>query len=212
MLRADFAPGVWSDQIKCDIQMGAICRSTREDTPQEKAQFEICAHKYVDVSDEKRGLSLLNDCKYGLRAKNGQISLNLLRSTIFPDPEADLGEHEFTYALYPHAGICGAETVAQSYFLNQPPIVTSGTLPSRSMAQTSQPNVVVETIKAAEDGRGIIVRLYEATGRSVTTALRTGFPYASVVECDLEEKDTGVADVSALVFTPYEIRTLRFLP
>ena len=210
MLRADFAPSVWANQVKCDIQMGAIFRSTREDTPQEKAQFEICAHQYVDVSDDQRGLSLMNDCKYGHRAKNGLLSLNLLRATILPDPEADRGFHEFTYALLPHEGACGAQTVAQSAFLNQAPVVTSGRFSCGSMARSTCSNVVVETIKAAEDGFGLVLRLYEATGCACVTALETGFSYQFVHACDLEEQNPEPVDVSALAFGPYEIKTLKF--
>ena len=211
MLRADFAPAVWADRVKCQIQMGAIFRSTREETPQEKAQFEICAHQYVDVSDDRRGLSLLNDCKYGHRAKNGVLSLNLLRSTILPDPEADQGFHEFTYALLPHEGACGWETVAESDFLNQGPLMTEGSLVCLSMARTSCQNVVVETVKTAEDGSGLVLRLYEATGQPCVTALETGFPYRAVLECDLEENNPKPVQVSAMAFGPYEIKTLKFL-
>lgn len=211
MLRADFAPAVWSDQVTCEIQFGAYRRSTREDTPQEKAQYEICAHKYVDVSDGVRGLSLLNDCKYGHRAKNGRISLNLLRSPVFPDPEADRGEHSFTYALLPHEGACGWQTVAQGYHLNQPPLVAEGALPLWSMAATTRENVVIDTIKGAQDGQGIVLRLYEAVGQATVTALNLGFP-CRLVECDLMENPIGTVDTEKLTFSPFEIKTLKAIP
>ena len=211
MLRADFAPAVWSDQVTCDIQFGALQRSTREDTPVEKAQYEICAHKYVDVSDGQRGLSLLNDCKYGHRVKNGRISLNLLRSPVFPDPEADKGAHSFTYALLPHSGPCGGETVAQSYLLNQPPLVVEGALRPWSMAQTTRENVVIDTIKGAQNGDGIVLRLYEAVGKTTVTALRLGFP-CRLVECDFLENPIAAADGEKLTFSPFEIKTLKAIP
>ena len=211
MLRADFAPAVWSDQVTCDIQFGAIRRSTREDTLPEKAQFEICAHKYVDVSDGVRGQSLLNDCKYGHRVKNGRISLNLLRSPVFPDPEADIGEHTFTYALLPHQGACGAETVAQSYSLNQPPLVVEGVLRPWSMARTTRENVVIDTIKGAQDGQGVVLRLYEAVGKTTVTALHMGFT-CCLMECDLMENPIGRVDGEKLTFTPFEIKTLKAVP
>lgn len=211
MLRAEFAPAVWSDQVTCDIQFGALRRSTREDTLLEKAQFEICAHKYVDVSDGVRGLSLLNDCKYGHRVKNGRISLNLLRSPVSPDPEADRGEHSFTYALLPHQGDCGSETVAQSYLLNQPPLVVEGALRPWSMAWTTRENVVIDTIKGAQDGQGIVLRLYEAVGKTAVTALHLGLP-CCLVECDLMENPIGSVDGEKLTFSPFEIKTLKAIP
>lgn len=209
MLRADFAPSFYSDKVKCDIQMGALMRSTKEETPQEKAQFEICAHKYVDVSDENRGLSLMNDCKYGHRVKNGMISLNLLRAPIYPDPEADLGDHEFTYALFPHEGICDERTVEESYLLNQQPILIKGKMPEISIVQTSAKNVVVETIKLAEDGKGIILRIYEATGKETAVTIMPGFDYCSAYLCDLEENIIEQADLNNIAFTPFEIKTFR---
>lgn len=211
MLRADFKPAVWSDQITCDIQMGAIRRSTREDTPQEKAQFEICAHKYVDISDETHGISLLNDCKYGHRAKNGLLSLNLLRGTTHPDPQADQGEHEFTYALFVHKGSSGEETVAQSYYLNQPSVILQGQLSLDSMACSSRANVVVETIKKAEDDSGIILRLYEAVGKETVAALKLNFAALSVWECDMEENPVTEIDPERLSFGAFEIKTLKVI-
>lgn len=207
MLRADFAPSVYSEKVKCDIQMGALERSTREDTPQEKAQFEICAHKYVDVSDEERGISLLNDCKYGHRVKNGAISLNLLRSAIYPDPEADLGEHEFTYALFVHEGGCDERTVKESYFLNKQPIWIKGMLPDRSLGKSTAENVVLETVKQAENGKGIVVRAYEAVGKETKTEIILNLAHKKVWECDLEERPLKEVNLDELTFGPYEIRT-----
>lgn len=207
MLRADFAPSVYSDRVKCDIQMGALERSTREDTPQEKAQFEICAHKYVDVSDGERGIALLNDCKYGHRVKNGMISLNLLRSTIYPDPKADLGEHEFTYSLLLHEGDCDENIVKESYFLNKCPIWTEGTLPTFSLGSSSAGNVILETIKKAEKGIGIIVRAYEAVGKKTETSITLNFAQNEVWECDLEENPIEKINLDKLIFGPYEIKT-----
>lgn len=212
MLRADFAPSVYSDRVKCDIQMGALERSTREDTPQEKAQFEICAHKYVDVFDGERGIALLNDCKYGHRVKNGMISLNLLRSTIYPDPEADLGEQEFTYALLIHEGDCDERIIKESYFLNKLPICTEGILPEMSLGSSKAQNVILETVKLAESGKGIIVRAYESVGRQTETEFTLNLPYKNVWECDLEEHLLAQVDLKKLLFGPYEIKTFWLEP
>ena len=82
MLRAEFVPKTWADEVTCDIQYGHLARSTRDETPQERAQFEICAHQFVDMSDADGGLALLNDGKYGHRVKEGVISLALLRLSL----------------------------------------------------------------------------------------------------------------------------------
>ncbi|TPX05855.1 hypothetical protein FJ656_04275, partial [Schumannella luteola] len=97
MLRAEFRPSRWADEVACEIQFGHIRRPTTERDSVEKAQFEVVAHKWVAVEDERGGFALLNDAKYGHRAKDGLLSLNLLRAPTFPDRTADRGVHEFGY-------------------------------------------------------------------------------------------------------------------
>ena len=101
MLRAEFRPSRYGDTATCEIQFGHIARPTTERDSIETAQFEVCAHKWLATEDSLGGFGLLNDSKYGHRAKNGLISLNLLRSPTYPDKTADRGEHRFTYAFLP---------------------------------------------------------------------------------------------------------------
>lgn len=211
MLRAEFEPTVKSDEVKCDIQFGSINRTTHDETAIEKAQFEICAHKYVDVSDDSKGFSLLNDCKYGHRVKNGLISLNLLRSPKYPDRKADIGEHVFTYALYPHADKCGVDTLKESYFLNKPLIEISAKNCPNFIARTTNESVVCETIKKAYDQNGIIVRLYEGDGKTAKTALQVGFEFEKAFEVNLIEKNNSPIDLNDLSFTPFEIKTILLM-
>lgn len=211
MLRADFDAAVRSDTVTCDIQLGSIERSTGNVTKEEIAQFEICAHKYVDVSDEKRGLSLLNDCKYGHRVKGNRISLNLLRSPVYPDKTADRGLHSFTYALYPHSGPCGVGTLKYGYMLNKPLQTVAGQININSIASTNNPSVVVETIKRARDGGGVILRLFESQGRGAVCGLETIFRYSKALETDLMENALGPARLEELQFTPFEIKTIKLI-
>ena len=102
MLRAEFEPAIWSDEIICEIQDGVIKRKTKNETLVERAQFEICNHKFSTIINDGYAFTLVNDSKYGLRAKDGKLSLNLLRSPTFPDESADKCEHEFIYAILPH--------------------------------------------------------------------------------------------------------------
>ena len=121
MLRIDAYPKNFSDKVLCDIQFGNIERSTKTDNKIDYAQFEIPAHKWVDVYDGKYGVAILNDCKYGHRVKDGLISLNCLRSPVYPDKTADRGEHFFTYAIYPHSKKpMESELVKIGYELNNP--------------------------------------------------------------------------------------------
>ena len=103
MLRADFRPTHYGDTSRSEIQFGHIERPTTENDSVEEAQFEICAHKWIATEDADGGFALLNDAKYGHRAKSGLLSLNILRSPTFPDKTADRGEHSFSYAFRPYA-------------------------------------------------------------------------------------------------------------
>lgn len=209
MLRAEFYPAHYGDTALCEIQFGHIGRPTTERDSVEKAQFEICAHKWIAVQDDEAGFALLNDSKYGHRAKDGLLSLNLLRSPTFPDKTADRGIHEFTYAFTPFAAGDLATVIAEGYRLNNPLLVASGAA-FESAAATTGDAVIVETLKPAEDGSGVIVRLYESLGHPASTALRTTIAHTRAIETDLMERTLGDADLDLanLAFGPFEIKTI----
>ena len=205
MLRAEFRPVHYGDTALCEIQFGHIARVTTENDSVERAQFEVCAHKWIATEDAAGGFALLNDGKYGHRAKNGLLSLNLLRAPTYPDKTADRGIHRFTYAFTPFATGDLAKVVREGYRLNNPLII--GDVELASAASTTDPGVVLETIKMGENG-GTVLRLYESLGRATTTAVRTSLPHAAAHETDLLERPTGPADLSRLEFTPFEIKTI----
>lgn len=208
MLRADFKPAFYSDEVTCDIQFGNIKRSTRTDTSLRRAQFEIPAHKYIDVSDGAHGSAILSEAKYGFRVKDGIISLNLLRSPVYPDRGADRGSHRIRYAYYPHAKDCfDAETPKYAYLFNYAPSVFEGKIQFAGLASTDKRNVIVETVKPAEDGRGIVLRLYENEGRETDTLLETALPFSELYLTDMTENIEGETG-RELHFRPYEIKTL----
>ena len=211
MLRAEFRPAVTAHEVSCDIQYGTIRRSTGDKTLLEKAQFEICAHKYVDLSDGEKGFSLMNDCKYGHRVKDGLISLNLLRSPIFPDPHADRGAHEFTYALYPHKGALSKETLHRAYRLNKPPVAFTGDHGFTPLVTVDNDDVIIELVKKAYQGEALIVRLYESQGKAADASLKANFDYQGAFETDLMEENDTPADPAHLTFRPFEIKTVKFV-
>jgi alpha-mannosidase len=210
MLRAQFYPTHFGPNAKSEIQFGHIDRVTTENDSVETAQFETCAHKWIATQDDGGGFALLNDSKYGHRAKLGLVSLNLLRSPTFPDKTADRGSHSFTYAFTPFDGDDLAKVVREGYRLNNP--LLPGDVAFDSFASTSDPGVVIETIKVAEDGRGTVIRLYESLGRATTTALRTRLPHSTAQLTDLLERPLGAADLDALSLTPFEIVTILLEP
>ena len=210
MLRSEFRPTRYGDTATCEIQFGHISRPTTELDSREKAQFEVCAHKWLATEDMYGGFALLNDAKYGHRAKNGLISLNLLRSPTFPDRNADRGSHHFTYAFMPFEPDGLGSVVAEGYRLNNPLTVVEGAR-LESVVSTSEPGVVIDTVKIAEDGGGVVLRLYESLGRSTTTSILTSLEHTDVYETDLLERRIGDLDLERVPFGPFELRTIMLV-
>ncbi len=223
LLKVAFPVEILSPVATYDIQWGNVQRPTHRNTSWDWARFETCAHKWVDLSEGGYGVSLLNDCKYGHDIHDNVLRLSLLRSPTIPDPEADQGNHRFTYSLLPHSGTWEGSTPAQAYALNDPVIAFVSAPQNRakhpaemqSFVQVSDPHVIIETVKRAEDGHGYIVRLYENQRRRGEITLQTVFSLASVHRCTLlEENQEPLAHLDTLVrFTikPYEIVTLRLV-
>lgn len=222
MLRALFSVNAYSDQVTCDIQFGNIKRPTHQNTSWDMAKYEICAHKWVDISQGDYGVALLNDCKYGHKVWENNISLNLLRSPSYPDPKADRAVHEFTYSLYPHLGNCEeGRVVREGYELNIPLRLIKGNASpaepqldkTASFITVDTDSVVVESIKKAEDSNDIIIRLYECHGKAVSAKLDFAFEVSNVELVDLMEQkvdsDKWDKDSNQLKFNPFEINTIK---
>ncbi|MFP4101964.1 alpha-mannosidase [Coleofasciculus sp.] len=121
LVKAAFPLNLEADYATYEIPCGAIQRPTKPQTPAEQAKWEVPALRWADLADETYGVSLLNDCKYGYDAQPSQLRLTLLKSPMWPHPDADRGIHHFTYALYPHSGTWQAgKTVQRGYELNFP--------------------------------------------------------------------------------------------
>jgi alpha-mannosidase len=226
LLKVAFPVDVLAPQATYEIQWGNVTRPTHRNTSWDWARFETCAHKWVDLSEGGYGVSLLNDCKYGHDIHENVMRITLLRSPTKPDPTADLGEHQFKYSLYPHAGSWNEDTQREAYLLNDPIISYRSKVESRrseqlisnlqSLVSCSSSNVVIETIKHAEDGDGIIVRLYESQRKRNQVRMQFGFGVESAwVTNLLEESESALAvdnDSINLNLKPYQIVTLRVKP
>ena len=208
MLRTEFRPVHFGDTAKCEIQFGHIDRTTLERDDVERAQFEVVAHKWITTEDEAGGFALLNDCKYGHRAKSGLLSLNLMRSPTFPDKTADRGSHELTYAFRPFAPGELSSVIRDGYRLNNPLLLGDG-IAVPSVASVDHPAIIIETIKPAQVGAGTIIRLYESLGAPATTTLTTTLAHSEVRETNLIEEPLGPADLARLEFTAFEIKTIH---
>lgn len=217
MLRTSFPVAIHADEATCEIQFGSIRRPCHANTLWDMAKGEICAHRWVDLSERGFGVALLNDCKYGYNVHGGILDLNLLRSPGYPDPEADRAEHDFTYALLPHDGdFADGGVVRAGYELNVPLRVigkTGDTTVPTSLLTVNAPNVIVEAVKKAEDSDALIVRLYEAHGKAVTAEVRFADAIASAELVDLMEEHPEEVEVNgtavSVPFRPFEVQTVR---
>lgn len=222
ILKTHFPVDVNTTRASYEIQFGNVERETTNNYSWDTAKFEACGHKWADLSENSSGISLLNDCKYGYGIKKGDMSLTLIKSGTYPNEDADIGEHEFTYSIYPHAGRWQeAKTVEMAYNLNVPMLAKrTGRQEGcggeyESFLKCSQESCFVEVIKKAEDGNGVIVRMYENKNNRVRAQIQTAYPIAHVYECNLleenEEELTAGKNCFETVFKPYEIKTFRLI-
>ncbi len=222
LLRAAFPVDIRSDFATYDIQFGSVTRPTHRNTSWDKAKFEVCAHKWADLSEGNYGVSLLSDCKYGYSVHGNVMGISLLKSATYPNPEADREVHNFTYSIYPHTGdFKSGGTVKEGYKLNIPLIAktvgkTDGFVSdSLSIAKADKENIVIETIKKAEEDNSVIVRLYDAFNCKTNIEVTLGFDFKEAYICDmLENNKTALAFEGRTVKIPvsnYEIVTLKFV-
>ncbi|MGH2566864.1 MAG: alpha-mannosidase, partial [Bacteroidota bacterium] len=226
LLKVAFPLEVKSHMPTYEIQFGAISRTSRPTTSWDEAKFEVPAQRWADLSDAKGGVSLLNDSKYGYDAHGSTLRLTLLRSPHFAHPTepakltdnrlSDQGDHHCTYALLPHQGDWRkARTVRHAKEFNNPILIFYERSARRipPLVSTSHANIVIETIKKAEDSDEIVLRIYEAHGEQRDTTLEFGSSILKAFECDLMENVLNNLKASKtklkIKFKPFEIKTLK---
>jgi alpha-mannosidase len=222
LLKVSFPVDVESDKAIYEIPFAHVARPTARNTDWEKARFEVPAIRWADLSDGEYGVSLLNDSKYGYDIKDNVMRLTLLRSPLWPDPMADRGKHKFSYALYPHKGDWKeADTVLRGYEFNYPlqAFITDSHpgeyLPSLSFFKASPSNIILVTVKKAEDRESLILRLYESEGTETEALVEFFHTPNKIYELDLMENRLHSVPVKenslSLKFERSEIKTLEFV-
>lgn len=234
MIKAEFPLNLTNPKAYFEIPFGAIERPASGD--------EVPALRWVDLSGSSgraggalRGISLLNDCKYGHDVTDSTVHLTLLRCSYSPDPRPDVGTHHIGYALFPHEqGFAEGGTFRQAEEFNVPvlaaltdehpgPLDPSG----GSFARVENDDLIVSALKQAEDGTDLVLRLYEISGRDGIARVHLGFPVRAATETDnleqpLKEGTAKVVQasgrskqqgaVATVNYTPYDIVTLRITP
>jgi alpha-mannosidase len=216
-LKVEFPVTVHSPEASFEIQFGQVKRPTHFSSSLDMARFEVCAQKWIDLSETDYGVSLFNDCKYGYAVHGNVMRISLLRGSEAPDPTADLGKSSFRFALFPHAGsLAEAEVVHRAYEFNTPWISMPGTVEAQSWFSVSSPHLVIDTVKKAEDSNALIVRLYECHGARGTAQLKTSLPFSKARLVNLlEEPIKPLAAKSgkiSLAFKPFQILTVLLEP
>lgn len=221
LLKANFTLAASGPKATFEIPYGTIERPTARDNSVEKAKYEVPAQRWADLGDGQHGFSLINDSKFGYDVKGNVLRLSLLRSPVWPDPNADRGEQHFRYSLYPHAGTWReADTVLHGWAFNEPLCAMqveahTGELPSTHSFVTVKPeNLVLTAMKKSEDGNSLILRFYEWAGKKTTAKLSVPPGGSAATAATLMEHAQGTPlSVSGNQVTvpvgPYSINTVR---
>ena len=217
LLKVMFPLNCKSPRATYETMFGAVERPTHANTDADLAQYEVPGHRWADLSEPGFGVSLLNNSRYGHSVFGNLMSLSLLRGTMSPDATADIGVHRLRYALYPHAGDWrDAQTVREAHCFNRPLVWASGAADEilrQPLVSIEPANLIVDTLKPAEDGKGFVARLYESTGAATRARLMFGIPVRNVcLSNTLEDRLAALTvenNACEIKVRPFQIVTLR---
>jgi alpha-mannosidase len=215
LLKVSFPFNVHANEALHEIQFGHIRRPNHASKPFDADRFEVCNHKWSAMMEENRGAAVLNDSKYGINVVGGTMNLTLLKSALSPDMHADLGTQQFTYGVCIWNGsLYDSPVVKDAYEMNAPSTITKGLSEERSLFTTSAANIIIETVKPAEDGsKDIIIRMYESKHSATHCRLTTTLAVDGVFETNMLEDDGKKLSFKdgkvELDFRAFEIKTLR---
>ncbi|MCL2300142.1 MAG: glycosyl hydrolase-related protein, partial [Firmicutes bacterium] len=213
LAKALFDVNVLARTALCDTSAGVCLRETHRNTTWQQARYEVCAHKFSDMSEGGAGVALLNNCKYGISLEGSAMGLSLLRATQRPDVFADRGGHTFSYAIFPHGEGTSIADITKLAWEYNIPLLGEGT-PAQPFS-IDRGNVFLQAVKKAEDGDTLVLRLCEQAGRRGRAALKLPFKIQSARALDLLERpcegDVAViaGDALAFAYQPFEIITLE---
>lgn len=216
LLKVAFETTLRASHARHEIPFGHIERPIHRNNSYELPKFEVGQHKWSAISETRRGVALLNDCKYGLSTGEGAMRLTLAKGGLHPDPRGDRGGHDFTYTFLPYNGPFTAPAVIRPGYELNLPLRAGGGEERESLLQVLSAQLVLEAMKPAEDGRGFIVRLYEAEGSSGEAEIFFTGPVGEVCLVNLlEEKQETLGLIGRSIrvqFSPFQIISLRVLP
>jgi alpha-mannosidase len=214
LLKVCFPLAVRARRATYEMQFGYSERPTHFSTARDAAQFEVPGHRWADLSEHGFGAAVLTDCKYGYSCHGSELRISLLRAPKSPDPEADMGRHEFAYALMPHTGGWReAGVVDEAARFNAPLRWGAGTRAPDSLARVLGGGLLLDTIKRAEDSDAVVLRLYEPYGARGVSLLQLALPFqaaclANALEDDGDELPVE-GDTIRVPYRPHQIVTVK---
>ena len=223
MLKVAFPVDINATRATYECQYGSVERPTHKNTSWDAQKFEVCGHKFADLSEGNYGVALMNDCKYGYDIHDGVMQLSLLRSPTYPDETSDRGESSCIYSLYSHQGsLHQSDTVRLAYDLNNPMTAVPAcgkedTLPdSYTPVMIDRSNILCEVFKEAEESDCLILRLYEVSNTRTDAVLQLHFDVQDAWLCDMNENPIEACAVEngriRCSFRGFEILTLKVKP
>lgn len=219
VLKAEFPLDIRSRIATYEIAHGALERPTYANNSYEKAMFEVCAHKWADLSQGDMGVSVINDCKYGYDIDGDVMRITLMRAPVLPDATADKGISTFRYGVYVHENRWDdADTVQEAFKENIPLRAVfvkdgNGEKSEYSFITVSDEKVMIDAVKKAQDESGIIIRVYETSAHSGDVTMTLPCDIKNITECNMMEIDENeiVADKNTFTFSikPFEVKTFK---
>ena len=194
-----------------ECAFGVAKRTTHTNTSWDQAKYEVPGHRFADLSETGFGVALLNNAKYGHSTRGNLLGLSLVRGPVYPDPLADEGVQKFTYALLPHLGDWHEGQVREeAEDLNQPLLAMAGSGLAATVVTpvtTNGIDAAFSALKPAEDGNGLVFRVYEPAGRrgAYRVVAPPGWKLGEAINLLEEPLDRGPgADLR-----PFEVRSWR---
>lgn len=210
-LKVEFPTTIKNTEASYETQFGIARRPTHYNTTWDMAKFEVCCHKWADLSENGYGVSILNDSKYGFATVGNLLRLSLLRAPKAPDAHADMGRHKIRWAILPHSGALSEVTVRSAFNFNNPlsfhrhpaPDNIKSLLSAFKLTPDSSTSLIVDTIKRGEDdedasngdmppkkGRHVVLRVYDSLGGTSRGTISLGpVKVNKVWKCNLLEDE-----------------------
>lgn len=231
-LKVEFPVDVRNTEASYETQFGIVRRPTHYNTSWDMAKFEVCCHKFADLSEHGYGVSILNDSKYGFATCGNLMRLSLLRAPKAPDAHADMGRHHIRWAILPHQGDLGSTTVRTAFNFNNPMKVLQRAGPKSPISLdlpvklSGSDSLVLDTVKRGEDdedvsrgefakrkGKSVLLRIYDSLGGTSKGLIETTLDVVkvwktNVLEDDLEECKMEDSKME-ITLRPFEVATYR---